>query len=33
MIGNDVQLSAGALRTCVGHDAGYEAAIHAMRAI
>ena len=33
MIGNDIQLSAGALQTCAGHDAGSEAAIHAMRAI
>ena len=29
MIGNDIQLSAGVLRTCAGHDA----AIHAMRTI
>ena len=33
MIGNDIQLSAGALQTCVDHDADSEAAIHAMRAI
>ena len=33
MIGNDIQLLAGALQTCTGHDAGSEAAIHAMRAI
>ena len=29
VIGNDIQLSAGALQTCAGHDAGSEAAIHA----
>ena len=33
MIGNDIQLSAGALQTCTGHDAASEAAIHSMRAI
>ena len=33
VIDNDIQLSAGALQTCAGHDAGSEAAIHAMRAI
>ena len=33
VISNDVQLSAGALQTCAGHDAGSEAVIHAMRAI
>ena len=33
VIGNDIQLSAGALQTCAGHDAGSEAAILAMRAI
>ena len=33
VIGNDIQLSAGALQTCAGHDAGSEAAIYAMRAI
>ena len=34
VIGNDIQLSAEALQTCAGHDdAGFEAAIHAMRDI
>ena len=33
VIGNDIHLSAGALQTCAGHDAGSEAAIHAVRAI
>ena len=33
VISNDIQMSAGALQTCVSHDAGSEAAIHAMRAI
>ena len=33
VIGNDIQLSAGALQTCTGHDSFSEAAIHAMRAI
>ena len=34
MIRNDIiQMSAGALQTCAGHEAGSEAAIHAMRAI
>ena len=33
VIRNDLQLSAGALQTCAGHDAGSEAAIHAMRDI
>ena len=34
VIGNDIQLLAGALQTCTGHDAGSEAAIYAaMRAI
>ena len=28
VIGNDIQLSAGALQTCAGHDAGCEATIH-----
>ena len=32
MIGNDIRLSAGALQTCAGHDAGSEAVIHVMRA-
>ena len=34
VIRNDIQMSAGALQTCAGHDAGSEVAIrHAMRAI
>jgi len=33
IIGNDIQLVAGALQTCAGQDAGSEAAIHAMRTI
>jgi len=33
VIGNDIQLTAGALQTCAGQDAGSEAAIHAMRTI
>ena len=33
MIGNDIHLSAGALQMCAGHDAGFEVAIHALRAI
>ena len=33
MIGNDIQLSAGALQTCADHDTGSKAAIHAMRVI
>jgi len=31
IVGNDIQLAAGALQTCAGQDAGAEAAIHAMR--
>jgi len=31
IIGNDIQLAAGALQTCAGQDAGAEAAIHAMK--
>ena len=33
VIGNDIHLSAGALQMCAGHDAGFEVAIHALRAI
>ena len=33
VIRTDIQLAAGALQTCAGHDAGAEAAIHAMRDI
>ena len=33
MIRNDIQMSAGALQTCAGHDTGSEGIIHAMRAI
>ena len=33
VIRNDIQMSARALQTCAGHDAGSETAIHAMRAI
>ena len=33
VIGDDIQLAAGALQTCAGHDAGSEAAIHAMKSI
>ena len=33
VIRTDIQLAAGALQTCAGHDAGAEAAIHAMREI
>ena len=33
VIGNDIQLSARAVQTCAGHDAGSEAIIHAMRVI
>ena len=33
VIGHDIQLAAGALQTCAGHDAGSEAAIHAMKFI
>ena len=29
----DIQLAAGVLQTCAGHDAGSEAAIHAMKSI
>ena len=30
---NDVKLAAGPLQTCAGHEAGCEAAIHAMKEI
>ena len=33
VIRTDIQLAAGALQTCAGHNAGAEAAIHAMREI
>ena len=33
VIRNDIQMSAGALQMCAGHDAESDAAIHAMRAI
>ena len=33
VVGNDIQLAAGALQTCAGQDADSEAAIHAMRTI
>ena len=33
LAGVDTQLAAGALQTCAGHDAGSEAAIHAMKSI
>ena len=33
VLGADIQLAAGALQTCAGHDAGSEAAIHAMKSI
>ena len=33
VIGNDIQLAAGALQTCVSHDAGSEATIYTMRAL
>ena len=33
VIGDDIQLAAGALQTCAGHDAVLEAAIHAMKSI
>ena len=33
VLGNDIQLAAGALQTCAGQDVGPEAAIHVMRAI
>ena len=33
VIGDDIQLAAGALQTCSGHDAGSEAAIHVMKSI
>ena len=33
VISVDTQLAAGALQTCAGHDAGSEAAIHAMKSI
>ena len=31
IIGNDIQLAAGALQPCAGQDAGIEATIHAMK--
>ena len=33
VVHTDIHLAAGALQTCAGHDAGAEAAIHAMREI
>ena len=33
VIGNDIQMSTGALQTCAGHDTGSEAVIHAMRVV
>ena len=33
VIGNDIQMSAGALQTCADLEAGSEAAVHAMRVI
>ena len=33
VIGDDIQLAAGPLQTCAGHNAGSEAAIHAMKSI
>ena len=33
VIGNDIQMSTGALQTCAGHDTGSEAVIHAMKVI
>ena len=33
VICTDIQLATGALQTCAGHNAGAEAAIHAMRDI
>ena len=33
MIGNDVQEAAGPVQACAGHEAGCEAAIHAMKEI
>ena len=33
VISNDIQLAAGALQICAGHDAGSEAAIHVMKSI
>ena len=33
VIRNDIQMSAGALQTCAGHDTGSEVAIYAMKAI
>ena len=31
IIGNDIQLAAGALQTCAGQNTGAEAAVHAMK--
>ena len=33
VVGNDVQEAAGPLQACAGHEAGCEAAIHAMKEI
>ena len=33
VLGNDIQLAAGALQTCAGYEAGSEAAVHAMSTI
>ena len=33
ILGNDIQLAAGVIRTCAGHEAGSRAAIHAMSTI
>ena len=33
VVGDDVKLAAGTLQTCAGHEAGCEAAIHAMKEI
>ena len=32
-IGNEIQEAAGALQVCAGHQAGSEAAVHAMRSV
>ena len=33
ILGNDIQLAAGALQTCAGQEAGSKAAVHAMSTI
>ena len=33
ILGSDIQLAAGGLQTCAGHEAGCEAAVHAMSSI